>query len=67
MKKNVGSTDKMIRLVIAAVVAVLYFTKMISGTMAIVLGVVAIIFAVTAFLNFCPIWAAFGINTTKNK
>ena len=66
MKKNVGSTDKMIRLVIAAVVAVLYFTK-ISGTMAIVLGVVAIIFAVTAFLNFCPIWAAFGINTNKNK
>lgn len=67
MKKNVGSTDKMIRLALAAIIAILYFTKMISGTLAIILGVVAVIFAVTAFLNFCPIWAAFGINTNKNK
>lgn len=67
MKKNVGSTDKMIRMGLAILIAILYFTKVISGTTAVVLGILAIVFAVTAFLNFCPIWAVLGVNTDKKK
>ncbi len=67
MKKNVGSTDKMIRIGLAILIAILYFTKVISGTTAVVLGILAIVFAVTAFLNFCPIWAVLGVNTDKKK
>lgn len=67
MKKNVGSTDKMIRIGLAFLIAILYFTKVISGTTAVVLGILAIVFAVTAFLNFCPIWAVLGVSTDKKK
>lgn len=67
MKKNVGSIDKMIRIALAVVIAVLYFTKMISGTTALILGVLAIVFAATAFLNFCPLYTIFGMNTNKKE
>lgn len=53
MKKNVGNTDKLIRLVIALVIAVLYFMDVISGTLALVLGIVAIAMVATSLLNFC--------------
>ena len=56
MVKNIGSTDKLIRLIIAAVIAVLYYTNFISGTVAIVLGVLAFVFVITSFLNFCPLY-----------
>lgn len=52
MIKNMGSTDKLIRLTVAAVVAVLYFAGTISGILSIVLGVVAVIFALTSLVNF---------------
>lgn len=67
MKKNVGSLDRNIRMAIVAVVVILYFTGTISGTTAIVLGLVALILLITSFINFCPIWAALGINTLKKK
>ena len=67
MKKNMGKLDKTIRLVIAAVIAVLFFTKVISGTTAVVLGILAIVFALTSFISFCPLYAPFGINTCKVK
>jgi hypothetical protein len=67
MKKNIGSIDKVIRILIAAVVVVLYFTKVISGTLGIVLLIVAGIIALTAIIDFCPIWAVLGINTKKKK
>jgi hypothetical protein len=67
MKKNMGSIDKAIRLVIAAVVVVLAFTKVISGTLAIVLLILAAIFVLTSFISFCPLYTLFGINTGKNK
>ncbi|NOU38304.1 MAG: DUF2892 domain-containing protein [Ferruginibacter sp.] len=67
MKKNIGSTDKIIRLVIAAVIAVLYFMDKISGTTAVILGAVAIIMLVTSFLNFCPIWSVLGKSTCEVK
>jgi len=58
-----GTTDKIIRLVLAAVVAALYFTGTISGTLALVLGVFAIIFALTSLVSFCPLYSIVGINT----
>ncbi|MDI6032936.1 DUF2892 domain-containing protein [Flavobacterium sp. LB2P84] len=65
MKKNMGLTDKIIRIALAAIVAVLYFTNTIGGTLALVLGVFAIIFIITSFVSFCPLYSPFGISTRK--
>lgn len=67
MKKNMGTTDKAIRILIAIVIGVLYFTNTISGTLAIVLGILALVFLLTSFINFCPLYLPFGINTSKKK
>ncbi len=67
MKKNVGTIDKAVRILVAALIAVLYFTNLISGTLALVLLALAGIFIITAFLNFCPIWWAFGLSTRKKE
>ena len=67
MKKNIGSTDKIVRIVLAAVIAILYFTSVITGTVALVLGVLAGVFLLTSFINFCPLYLPFGINTCKVK
>lgn len=63
MKKNMGMADRAIRFVLAAIVGILYFTNVISGTLAIVLGVIAVAFIVTSFISFCPLYLPFGINT----
>jgi hypothetical protein len=65
MKKNMGSTDKIIRIAIAVIIAVLYFTNTISGTVALVLGAFAVIFLLTSFISFCPLYSPFGISTRK--
>ncbi len=67
MKKNMGSADRIIRIALAVLVAVLYFTDNISGTMAIILGVVAIIFVLTGFVGFCPLYGVFSIKTLKKQ
>jgi hypothetical protein len=67
MKKNIGTIDKVIRILVAVVVVVLYFTKIISGTLGIILLALAAVFVVTALINFCPIWAALGISTNKKE
>ncbi|MBN1416173.1 MAG: DUF2892 domain-containing protein [Bacteroidales bacterium] len=67
MKKNMGTIDKVIRILIAIVIAVLFFAKAISGTLAIVLLILAGIFVVTSFISFCPLYLPFGINTGKKK
>ncbi len=67
MKKNMGSTDKIIRIIIALVIGVLYYTKTIDGTLALVLGALAIIFALTSFISFCPLYLPFGISTRKKE
>ncbi|GAP41896.1 hypothetical protein TBC1_1122 [Lentimicrobium saccharophilum] len=67
MKKNIGNTDKLIRLVLALVVAVLYFLNVISGTLAIVLGVFALVMVLTSLMNFCGLYAIFGCSTCKNE
>lgn len=67
MKKNLSQADRIIRVILAAVLAVLYFTNVISGTLGIVLLVLAVVFAGTAFISWCPIYAALGIKTLKDK
>jgi hypothetical protein len=67
MKKNMGAIDKVIRVLIALVIGLLYFTHVISGTLGIVLLVVAIIFVLTSLVSFCPLYVLLGINTCKNK
>lgn len=67
MKKNMGSADRVIRLIIAAVIGVLFFTGVIPGTLGIILLVVAGIFALTSFISFCPLYAPFGINSCSVK
>lgn len=67
MKKNMGAADKAIRIGIAVVIAALYFTNVISGTLAIILGILAVAFVLTSFISFCPLYLPFGFNTSKNK
>ncbi|MCX6250908.1 MAG: DUF2892 domain-containing protein [Bacteroidetes bacterium] len=67
MKNNMGLIDKGIRILIAALVIVLYFTNVISGILAIILLIFAGIFILTSFLSFCPLYLPFGINTRSKK
>lgn len=60
-----GTIDTGIRILIAAVIAVLYFTNVITGTLSIILLVVAGILLLTSLVSFCPIWAIMGIKTVK--
>ena len=66
MKKNMGSTDKIIRLIIAAVIGVLFLTNIISGTLGIILLALAGIFVLTSVISFCPLYTLFGATTCPN-
>lgn len=63
--KNMGSIDRIIRVIAAIIIAVLYLTGSISGTIAIALMVVAGIFLVTSLVSICPLYLPFGIKTCK--
>jgi hypothetical protein len=65
MKKNMGTIDKSIRIVIALIIAGLYFANQISGTLAIILLALAGIFIITSFVSFCPLYLPFGLSTRK--
>lgn len=65
MKKNMGLADRIIRMTIAAVIFVLYYTKLINGTTASILGVVALAFVATSFISFCPLYLPFGLSTRE--
>lgn len=67
MKKNVGSIDRIVRVVIAAVILILFITKVITGTLGIVLLALAAILVVTSLLNFCPLYLPFKISTKKKE
>ena len=67
MKKNMGTADRIIRTLIAVVIAVLYFTNVISGTVAIVLAVLGGVFILTSTVSFCPLYTIFGIKTCKTE
>ena len=65
MKQNMGKTDRVMRTVLAVIVAVLYFSKQLTGLAAIVLGLFAIAFLVTSLLGFCPLYVPLGISSRK--
>ena len=67
MKKNMGNADRIIRVIIAVIIGTLYFTKVISGTLGIVLLVLAIVFVLTSLISFCPLYLPFGLNTLIKK
>ena len=67
MKKNMGVADRIIRIIVAAVIAILYVTEVISGTWGIVLLILAGIFLLTSLISFCPLYLPFGIKTCKDK
>ena len=65
MKKNMGSMDKGTRIFLAVIIAILYFTNQITGVAAIVLGLFAVVFLLTSFMSFCPLYVPFKISTLK--
>lgn len=65
MTQNMGTIDRVIRFLFALIVAVLYLTGVISGTLAIILGILAAVFLLTSTLGFCPLYAAFKLSTKK--
>jgi len=67
MTKNMGTADRAIRTLLALAVAALYFTGRISGTLAIVLGVLALVFLATSFIGWCPAYLPFGWSTAKKE
>lgn len=69
MKKNMGNVDRVIRVILAAIFAVLYFTGTVPGTLGIVLVILGGVFVLTSLVSFCPLYAPLGISTcdVKNK
>jgi zinc transporter ZupT len=67
MKANMSAVDRAIRLLIVAVIALLYFTGSISGALAIILGVLAVVFVFTSFTGFCPIYYSLKTGTIRKK
>jgi len=67
MKKNMGVLDRIIRTILAVVVIVLYLTNQITGTAAVVLGIIAVVFLLTSLFGVCPLYIPFNISTKKNK
>lgn len=67
MKKNMGTADKITRIIIALVIAFLYYKGIITGTTGIVLVALAIVFVLTSLISFCPLYTLFDINTCKRK
>jgi Inner membrane protein YgaP-like, transmembrane domain len=63
MKKNMGTADRAVRTLIAVVIGFLYFTGRISGTLAIVLGIVAVVFLLTSLVGHCPAYGPLGMST----
>lgn len=67
MKKNMGSMDRIIRLVLAALFVILFATNVVSGTIGYILLVFAGVFALTSLISFCPLYPIFGINTCPRE
>jgi len=65
MKKNMGSADRVIRILIAVAILVAYLSGLIGGTFGIILLVLSAVFVATSFMSFCPLYLPFGIKTCK--
>jgi hypothetical protein len=67
MKKNMGTIDRVIRILIAVVIGILYFSHVISGALGIVLLVLALVFVLTSLLSFCPLYLPFKLSSNKDN
>lgn len=67
MKPNMGTVDKVVRILVAILIVALYFTHQISGIATVILLILAGIFILTSFLSFCPLYFPFGISTRKKE
>jgi hypothetical protein len=67
MKKNMGNADRVIRLMLAAIFAVLYFTGTVPGTLGLVLVILGGVFLLTSLISFCPLYSIVGLNTCPTK
>jgi predicted PurR-regulated permease PerM len=67
MKQNMGTADRIIRLAAVVIIGVLYFMGQLTGTVAIILGIVAVAFLVTSLIGWCPAYLPLGISTCKKS
>lgn len=67
MKTNMGNMDRLVRIIIAIVMAVLYFTNVVTGTLGIILLVIAGVFTMTSIISFCPLYTLIGFSTCPTK
>jgi len=65
MNKNMGSTDRIVRIIIAVILAALYLMGTVTGTLGIIFLIVAVVFLVTSLLGWCPLYLPFGLSTKK--
>ncbi len=66
-EKNMGTVDRAIRIILAVVFAYLYFSGTVAGTLGIILVVLGVVFLLTSFISFCPLYLPFKISTTKKE
>jgi hypothetical protein len=67
MKKNMGTADRVIRIILAVVFGILYFNNMVTGTLGTVLLILGVVFLLTSLVSFCPLYTIFGLSTCKPK
>ncbi len=67
MKANIGTFDRILRATVAVGIGILYLTDQISGTAAIILGLGSIIFLITSFVGYCPIYGVCNISTKQSE
>jgi hypothetical protein len=67
MKKNMGNADRIIRVLLAALFAWLYFSGTVAGTFGIILVILAVVFVVTSLVSFCPLYTLVGLNSCPKK
>ncbi len=67
MKQNMGKTDRALRFIVAIVIGILYMNHTISGMLAGILGLLAVVFVLTGFVKFCPLYLPFNIDTREDK
>ena len=65
MTRNMGTQDRLLRILVALVIGWLYLSQRISGMLAIVLGVIALAFFATSVVGWCPVYNPFGFSTRK--
>jgi len=67
MKKNMGTLDRAVRILIAIILGILILTGKISGTLAWVLGIISVVFLLTSIIGWCPLYVTLGISTIKKE